>query len=181
MAAGRRGAEQTADAAAAAQPSTAAERVDTATQSAATVSVRPFSRLATVELQLVMRCCDQPTLIALARCSRFALAAASSPFVWQPQPPITLQCDWPLQLSERLRTENSLLRHADISVTWRLRSKAADSADQAVALANLPRLRGLSVQSTWDDDEDHWIHLSDEGAARLFEAANCGLGVPSSC
>jgi len=60
---------------------------------AAAVAARPFARLATVELQLIMRCCDQPTLIALARCSRFALAAASSPFVWQPLSPIELRCD----------------------------------------------------------------------------------------
>jgi Ran GTPase-activating protein (RanGAP) involved in mRNA processing and transport len=164
----RRETEQTADAAAAGPHSPAAERAAAANQSTS-VAISPFSRLATVELQLIMRCCDQPTLIALARCSRFALAASSSRFVWQPQPPITLQCDWPLELSERLRTATSLLRYADINVTWRLRSKAAASADQAAALAALPWLRGLSVAGAYDH-EDEFIRLSNEGAARLFEA-----------
>jgi len=74
-------------------------------------SGRPFDRLATVELQLIMRCCDQPTLIALARCSRFTLAAASHPFAWQPLSPIALQCDWPLELSGRLRPKKSPRGH----------------------------------------------------------------------
>ena len=133
-------------------------------------AVSPFGRLAAVELQLVMRCCDQSTLIALARCSRFALAAASHPFVWQPLSPIALQCDWPLQLSGRLRAEHSLLRHADISDTWRLRSKAVVSADQAAALVALPRLRGLEVQSAYDTPEDSSIYLRDAGMVRLLKA-----------
>ena len=115
-----------------------------------------------------MRCCDQSTLLALARCSRLALTAASSPFVWQPLSPIPLRCDWPMELSSRL--SKSLLRHADISVTWRLRCKAAVSAEQAAALAALPRLRGLAVESSFDAAEDNSVHLSDAGAVRLFEA-----------
>jgi len=39
--------------------------------------------LAVVELQLVMQCLDRLSLLALARCSRALLAAASHPFPWQ--------------------------------------------------------------------------------------------------
>ena len=42
----------------------------------------PFSRLATVELQLVMQCCDQRTLLRLARCSRFTHQAAQHKCAW---------------------------------------------------------------------------------------------------
>ena len=42
-----------------------------------------LSRLATVELQLIMQCCDQRTLLRLARCSRFTRQAASDPFAWR--------------------------------------------------------------------------------------------------
>jgi Ran GTPase-activating protein (RanGAP) involved in mRNA processing and transport len=133
-------------------------------------AVSPFSRLATVELQLIMRCCDQFTLLALARCSRFTLAAASHPFVWQPLSPIALRCDWPLELSGRLRAEKSLLRHADISVTWRPWPKAAMSAEQVNSLAALPRLRGLTVESSYDFATDRHTQLSDEGAALLFQS-----------
>jgi Ran GTPase-activating protein (RanGAP) involved in mRNA processing and transport len=119
-----------------------------------------------------MRCCDQSTLIALARCSRFALAAASSPFVWQPLPPIALRCVSPLELGGRLQP--SLLRHADISVTWLLRSAGAVSAELESALA-LPRLRGLSIESLFDPVEVTWVPLSDEGAALLLEALSARI------
>ena len=131
MAAQCREEAQTATAAAAGQPCTAAKQVATASQPASAVAaaVRPFDRLAAVELQLIMRCCDQSTLIALARCSRFTLTAASSPFVWQLLLPVDVRCDWPLELSGRPQPERSLLRHEGINVTWRLRSAGAVSAD----------------------------------------------------
>ena len=140
---------------------------------AVTVAAPPvahFDRLALVELQLIMRCCDQSTLIALARCSRFTLAAASHPFVWQPLSPIALQCDCPLQLSDRLLAKHSLLRHADISVTWRLRSNAAMSGDHVPALTALPRLRSLAVESAWNLTDNKFIPLNDKATIRLFKS-----------
>ena len=65
----------------------------------------------------------------------------------------------------------SLLRHADISVTWRLRSKAAAvSVDQVAALATLPRLRGLAIEPARDPTTNYSIELRDEGAALLFQS-----------
>ena len=42
-----------------------------------------LQRLAVVELQLVMHCCDLKSLLALACCSRWTLVAASDPFAWR--------------------------------------------------------------------------------------------------
>ena len=67
-----------------------------------------LQRLATVELQLIMQCCDAQSLLALARCSRFTFAAASNPFAWRraltvevdiarfvmAEPTSSLQCLW---------------------------------------------------------------------------------------
>ena len=48
--------------------------------SAVAPSGMSFERLATVELQLIMHCCDQTSWLQLARCSRFTLQAASQSF-----------------------------------------------------------------------------------------------------
>jgi hypothetical protein len=64
--------------------------------------------MAAVELQLVMHFCDQRTLIALARCSRATLAAASQPFAWRSLSLLSLSCSSPLELSARMA--DSLLR-----------------------------------------------------------------------
>jgi hypothetical protein len=73
-------------------PSHAATGVDMAFPSdhdaAQSRVVRPtaaatLSGLATVELQLIMQHCDAQSLLALARCSRFTLSAASDPFAWR--------------------------------------------------------------------------------------------------
>ena len=58
-------------------------------------AVRPpaaasLAGLATVELQLIMHYCDLSTLLALARCSRFTLHAASDPFAWRALSPLEL-------------------------------------------------------------------------------------------
>jgi len=56
-------------------------------------SSMPLTSLAAVELQLVMQCLDRPSLLALARCNRALLAAASHPFAWQCMPAVlSLRC-----------------------------------------------------------------------------------------
>jgi hypothetical protein len=119
----------------------------------------PFARLATVELQLVMHFCDQRTLLALARCSRAALAAASQPFAWRSLSPLSLSCSSPLELSARMA--DSLPRHAQLAVELTIPAPVdvtgaqgeadAKEQDDAVmaaeiaALVSLPRLRHLTV------------------------------------
>jgi hypothetical protein len=50
----------------------------------------PFAALAAVELQLIMRFCDQQSLLALARCCGSTLAAASVDFAWQCVSPVVI-------------------------------------------------------------------------------------------
>ena len=169
VAAARHGEEQLEASATECAPSGSTQTGAMTTGAAATAAaVRPFDQLAAVELQLIMRCCNQRTLLALARCSRFTLAAAPHPFAWQLLSPIDLRCDWPLELSGRLQPKASLLRHADISVIWRLRSAESMSAEQVTALAALPRLTGVSLETAFDPSVNGFTQLSDEGAALLF-------------
>jgi len=138
------------------------------------IAMSPFTRLATVELQLVMHFCDQSTLIALARCSRTAFAAAKQPFAWRCLSPLSLSCSSPLELSARMA--DSLLRHAQLSVEWTIPAPAAGSAAaqanadakkadaaataaEIAALVSLPRLRHLSVRYHRQSPDSHLTHL----------------------
>ena len=126
----------------------------------------PFTRLATVELQLVMHFCDQRTLIALARCSRAALAAANHPFAWRCLSPLSLSCLSPLELSARMAA--SLPRHAQLAVEWtiptfagpRFEGDTTDGEDavmvaEIAALVSLPGLRHLSVDPDSQSPDSH--------------------------
>lgn len=72
-------------------------------------SAMSFDQLAAVDLQLLMRCCDAQSLLALARCSRFTLSAASNPFAWRflspPSVPFVFRQSSPSQSS---RIQSSL-------------------------------------------------------------------------
>jgi hypothetical protein len=105
-------------------------------------------RLATIELQLVMQHCDAQSLLALARCSRFTLEAASDSFAWRALSPLPLPFSFlPNPVSEEygwagwrwlcccccsrrphappaaptlsVLVSGSLLRFCDIGVNWR--------------------------------------------------------------
>lgn len=106
-----------------------------------------LGRLATIELQLVMRFCGLKTLLALAHCSRFTLAAGSDSFAWRALSPLPLpfcfqpdfapdvnsRSNWLRLCCRRSRpppappaaptlsalASGSLLRHCDIGVNWR--------------------------------------------------------------
>lgn len=70
-----------------------------------------FSRLARVELQLVMRCLVVRDLLALAQTCRDAFAAASSNFAWDAGAPV------PVALGQRCApSQHSLLRFARIEL-----------------------------------------------------------------
>ena len=135
------------------------------------IAMSPFTRLATVELQLVMHFCDQRTLIALARCSRAALAAASQPFAWRSLSPLSLSCSSPLELSARMAA--SLPRHAQLAVEWTIPAPVAGTAGaqeethakeddedalmaaEIAALVSLPGLRHLSVDPDSQSPDSH--------------------------
>jgi len=76
----------------------------------------PFRRLATIELQLITQHCDLNTLLALARCSRFTLSAASHPFAWRALSPLSFPTTV-ADLGANLRGSR-LLAHCDVALRW---------------------------------------------------------------
>lgn len=113
-----------------------------------------FARLAQVELQLIMHACDLRSLLALARCCRFSLAAASHDFAFSCLSPVGFRSTRP-NLAGNIR--NSLLRFADIGVRWAVPKRSTPffsmqpaplvSADEMNAIVAIPRLRSLDVGS----------------------------------
>ena len=108
----------------------------------------PFRRLATVELQLIMQHCDQRTLLALARCSRFTLSAASHPFAWRALSPLSFPTTV-ADLGGRLRGSR-LLAHCDVALRWQPPTNwwqpAVDDAELA-AIESVPRLVELDTRA----------------------------------
>ena len=85
------------------------------------MALMPFAALATVEMQLVMHCCDVASLLSLAHCGHATLAAASDEFAWQHTP---LRCNLsPPALTELISRSSStsprdVLQFAPLSVAW---------------------------------------------------------------
>lgn len=74
-----------------------------------------FSQLPKVLHQLLMHCCDQSTLFALARCCHATLLAASCDFAFKCLPPIVV-CSLQPHFAESVR--HSLIRFCDLHVRW---------------------------------------------------------------
>jgi hypothetical protein len=72
-----------------------------------------LDRLATVELQLVTQHCDVQSLLALARCSRFTLTAASDSFAWRALSPLPLPF-----VARKSESRNSEIRVATKENLW---------------------------------------------------------------
>ena len=150
-------ADSSTDGAAAAASTSSSSLSSTAASSASSSSFSPssspsaFGRLAVVELQLVLQCCDRRSLVRLARCSRFTLTAAAHPFAWRSLP-LRLHCSRPSEIAawRPLQSAESLqLRHADLTVHWTLESAA--SAEEVAAALSLPRLCSLVIDVVNDD------------------------------
>jgi hypothetical protein len=107
-----------------------------------------LSTLATVELQLIMHCCDISSLLALARCSRFTLAAASDCFAWKCAPPLAVQWIMLYQPPTYVIVQifSSLVRLGRISLTWHL-SPQSLAQDDFTQLADLPLVELAFVRS----------------------------------
>jgi hypothetical protein len=108
----------------------------------------PFSRLAEVEVQLVMQCCEQRTFLAVARCSRFTLRAADHAFAWR-YGRVRLRCGPqcpPRSALDRLR-RSLLHRTSCVSVEWQYELGVEFPMDaEFLSLASLPQLRGLAIE-----------------------------------
>jgi hypothetical protein len=103
----------------------------------------PFSRLANVELQLVMQCLDQQSLIRFARCDKDTLATASLPFAWSALPLLRIDVQR-AELGVSQWLDSPLLRHTATS----LRLGYVSGMDRQMAWLTrqvhaLPRLRAL--------------------------------------
>src|SRR4051794_21138304 len=69
-----------------------------------------LSPRATVELQLIMQCCDQSTLFSLSHSCKFALARSNSDFAWRFIP--SLSATFSGFDFERLQS-STLMRHCN--------------------------------------------------------------------
>ena len=109
----------------------------------------PFRRLATVELQLIMQHCDLSTLLALARCSRFTLHAASHSFAWRALSPLSFPTTV-ADLGANLRGLR-LLAHCDVALRWLppkegwRQPKVGDA--ELAAIESVPRLVELDARA----------------------------------
>jgi hypothetical protein len=78
-----------------------------------------LSRIAVVELQLILQCCDTSSRLRLARCSRWTLRVADTAVVWRGAPTmIEVSLDDEAGCA-RLRFSSSSLRHADVHLLAR--------------------------------------------------------------
>ena len=112
-------------------------------------SISQISRLATVELQLIMQCCDVKSLLALARCSKFTLACADSQFAFKYSNELNVTSHEP-NLAQKL--SSPLLRHCPISLA--LEDSVVPSRNlygepvtgaEMLLLLSIPQLRTLNA------------------------------------
>jgi hypothetical protein len=134
----------------------------------------PFSALASIELQLIMQCCDSISLLRLARCCRNTMAAADAPFAWLHASSLPLTIASVAQLSDPHFTIPSgrLLRHVGLSVRWPHRAVARGwqgpvSEEEMTGMARLlPHVRALDASARQLRGEDVCALLNHEGVAQ---------------
>jgi hypothetical protein len=109
-----------------------------------------MSVLASVEVQLMLRCLDIRSRLAAARCNNQLYAAASQPFAWPQEQIMPLQVtndgDAVVVVVQRLRT--SLLRLSAIHLCIQLPTDPA--LPLCSELAEVPNIRSLTVQLSKD-------------------------------
>jgi hypothetical protein len=129
-----------------------------------------FSRLATVEVQLVMQNVDLQSLLKLARCSKFTLACALGEFAWRSLPvlDISFSADGP---DHSALLPRSLLRHSGLCVRWRsdgvrwrsdgvetLLSQPRVQDEEMKSVMRLPRIQKLDVTER-NVTKSHWLWI----------------------
>ena len=112
-------------------------------------SAMSLALLAAVKMQLIMQHCDAQSLLSLARCSRAALAAASTPFAWRHQPPLVVRDAVP-DLPARLA--GSLLSPCPLALALspigpRFSSGPSVTDEELRVAAALPRVRSLDTRA----------------------------------
>jgi hypothetical protein len=126
--------------------------------------------LATVEVQLVLRCLDVRSRLRVARCNKHLYAAASYPFAWPKEQLATLQVSEHGSALQALggRVRRSLLRLSPI----RLRVHGVDlptSPWNSPEVFSVPNVHALSVLPSYAPDRpiaDYYLSLLRHPAAR---------------
>jgi hypothetical protein len=106
-----------------------------------------LSVLATVEIQLVLRCLDVRSRLIAARCNKQLFAAASHPFAWPQEQMATLRAEHDVAAMQSLgaRVRGSLLRLSSIRLFVVL--PAAISGPLCSELFAVPNVQSIKVQS----------------------------------
>lgn len=140
-------------------------------------AVMSLSRLASVEVQLIMQLLLRGELLQLARCSRAMLHSADAPHVWRFVEPILVSADAAPPAS------TSLLRHVPLIFEWTPPRGVTDLG--AISDTFLARLAGVPTErvsgvDAWRSSRwipaDAWLRvLSDE---RLSQVRSIALQPP---
>jgi hypothetical protein len=107
----------------------------------------PFSRLAVVEVQLVMHCLDRHSLLRFARCNRATLAAASCEFAWNGVDPFKIDLhhhDVDFNTADRINA--SLMRFCAINITWNASYRNEYVGPVSAIIIRIPRVVRINVK-----------------------------------
>jgi hypothetical protein len=135
-----------------------------------------LSCLATVELQLIMQCCDVRSLLALARSNHVTLSAASARFAWKSVLPLECICGQdalhPTVISAQVHS--SLVRFGHIILRWNLCGENADASilqQDIAAISTLPLVEVvISGEGPLQTRRLRWFSDS-------FQQSNCAEGL----
>jgi hypothetical protein len=134
--------------------------------------------LAQIEWQLIMRMCDLPSLLVLARCSRSTLRAASSDFAWGALSLVMLRSTQ-LPPPGCIRASSLLCRFARLGVRWvhpvaKLREQPLPLPAEIAAVLSVPGLVALDLLGRRLEGPELEINM----AGDLWFAARTNPGGP---
>jgi hypothetical protein len=143
-----------------------------------------FSRLATVEMQLVMHCLDRHSLLRLARCNRTTLVAASHDFAFRHLCPLPMALHCTPDLGNALR--QSLLRYCTIELVWTSEQDIGSlhPSDKEIArITDIDRLRRIDARPRFNIMSDDWNKLLSSPSLKYVTSISTnGVGLSqSSC
>jgi hypothetical protein len=119
-----------------------------------------LARLAKVEVQLVLHCCDPRSFVSLARCCRSTLAAAADPFALRHMSPVFVIPHF----KSRARFLASLLRFAPVQL--RLPMGDTRGPQMCGGMRSTEEMHLESVNSLNLDNQRCRVHVLDTRVAR---------------
>jgi hypothetical protein len=139
------------------------------------VGLAPFSRLADVEVQMIMQQLDRSSRLRLARCSRALFRCSSSPFAWQRlRFPVNVRGS---EVSEDPRRSGSLQRFTSSHVFVGLSEDDSPGAAGPVSCATLSSIPQIAVMEFYPAPRpsmhlDEWHAFLQHPSAQRLEAVN---------